>query len=226
MKRTGLAAVVVACLLAAAVSAQTQTTPTVYKPGNGVIAPKLLQDVKPGYTGDAMRRGVMGTVLMECVVLVDGTVGDVHVTRSLDADLDAEAVKALKQWRFSPGTKDGAPVAVSVEIEMSFSTLRGPRVDSPGVSRPGGGVISPRLIKELKPSYPPDARAAAITGVVEMQCVVLTDGTVGDVKVTKPLDPALDAEAVRTLRQWTFAPGTKDGQAVPVQVMVEMTFTL
>jgi len=55
---------------------------------------------------------------------------------------------------------------------------------------------------------------------------VLTDGTVGDVKVTKPLDPGLDAEAVRTVRQWTFAPGTKDGQAVPVQVMVEMTFTL
>jgi len=37
--------------------------------------------------------------------------------------LDDEAVKALKQWRFSPGTKDGKPVPVVVELEMTF-TLR------------------------------------------------------------------------------------------------------
>ena len=176
----------------------------------------------------------------------DGTVGDVEVTRPLDPGLDAEAVKTVKQWRFAPGTKDGSPVPVSVEIEMTFSTIRSPRVDSAGVSKPvmvvvpirgprvdsaglakpGDGVVAPRLIKEYKPSYTPAARASGITGLIEMECVVLTDGTVGDVSVTKPLDPELDAEAVRTLRQWTFTPGTKDGEPVPVQVMVQMSFSL
>ena len=60
----------------------------------------------------------------------------------------------------------------------------------------------------------------------EIECVVLPDGTVRDVRVTTPLHPDLDEESVRTLRQWTFKPGTKDGVAVPVQVEVEMTFTL
>jgi outer membrane biosynthesis protein TonB len=40
------------------------------------------------------------------------------------------------------------------------------------------------------------------------------------------MHPDQDEEAVRTLRQWTFKPGTKDGVAVPVRVEVEMTFTL
>jgi len=246
MKRSCLVAVIVASLAGSVVSAQAQA-PTVYKPGTGIVAPKVVTEVKPGYTADALRAGVNGVVIMQCVVLADGTVGDVEVTRSLDAGLDAEAVKTVKQWRFAPGTKDGSPVPVSVEIEMTFSTvrsprvdsaglakpgdevvapIRGPRVDSPGLAKPGDGVSAPRLTKEYKPNYTPAARASGITGLIEMECVVLTDGTVGDVSVTKPLDPELDAEAVRTLRQWTFAPGTKDGEPVPVQVMVQMSFTL
>jgi len=224
MKRTCLAGVVVvACLAGSAVWAQ---TPTVYKPGDGVLAPKVIQDVKASYTPEALRAGVAGVVKLEAIVLTTGTVGEVRVTQPLDPGLDGEAVKALKQWTFAPGTKDGTPVPVSVEVEMSFHTDRNPRVDSRQVVKPGNGVIAPRLLKEVKPGYPPDARAAGVTGTIEMECVVLANGQVGDVKVTKPLDPALDEEAVRTVRQWTFAPGTRDGQALPVQVMIEMAFTL
>jgi protein TonB len=56
-------------------------------------------------------------------VLTNGNVGDVTVTRSLDATygLDEEAAKAIKQWRFKPGTKDGKPVNVRVEVELTFT---------------------------------------------------------------------------------------------------------
>jgi periplasmic protein TonB len=96
-----------------------------YRPGNGVLLPKLLKDVKPQYTADAMRAKVQGTVVVECVVLPDGTVGKVDVIKSLDSTfgLDQEAVKAAKQWRFQPGTRFGEPVAVLVTIELTF-TLR------------------------------------------------------------------------------------------------------
>jgi protein TonB len=97
----------------------------VYRPGSGVINPRILREVKPQYTADAMRAKVQGTVLLECVVLPDGTVGRVDVVKSLDPTfgLDAEAVKAAKQWRFQPGTRFGEPVAVLVTIELTF-TLR------------------------------------------------------------------------------------------------------
>jgi protein TonB len=96
-----------------------------YRPGNGVLLPKLLRDVKPQYTADAMRAKVQGTVIVECVVLPDGSVGKVEVIKSLDSafGLDQEAIKAAKQWKFVPGTRFGEPVAVLVTIELTF-TLR------------------------------------------------------------------------------------------------------
>lgn len=96
-----------------------------FRPGNGVTLPVVVREIKPQYTAEAMRAKVQGTVLLECVVLPDGTVGPVEVVRSLDASfgLDQEAVKAAKQWRFRPGTRLGEPVAVLVTIELTF-TLR------------------------------------------------------------------------------------------------------
>jgi protein TonB len=96
----------------------------VYEIGNGVKAPVLIKEVKPNYTAGAMRRKVEGLVEMQVVVLADGAVADdVKVSRSLDDELDQEAIKAVKQWKFRPGTKDDYPVAVQVHVEMSF-TLR------------------------------------------------------------------------------------------------------
>src|SRR5437016_10283423 len=71
----------------------------VYRPGNGVMLPRVLREVKPQYTSDAMRAKVQGTVLLECVVQKDGSVGEVQVIRSLDSTfgLDAEAIKAARQ---------------------------------------------------------------------------------------------------------------------------------
>jgi len=91
--------------------------------GNGVITPVLLREVKPQYTADAMRAKVQGSVIVECIVNVDGTVGDAHVKRSLDGvfGLDQEALKAAKQWRFRPGTYHGQAVPVRITIELTFS---------------------------------------------------------------------------------------------------------
>jgi TonB family protein len=87
----------------------------------GVELPVVISDVKPYYTPAALQAGITGDVGLQAVVLADGTVGDVRVTSPLDADLDEQAVAAMKQWRFYPGTKDGVAVAVSVEVLMRFT---------------------------------------------------------------------------------------------------------
>ena len=93
--------------------------------GSGVVAPRLLKEIKPAYTGDAMRAKIQGVVTVEAVVMPDGTVGNVRVTRSLDRTfgLDEEAIKAVRRWQFAPGTRFGQPVPILVEIELTF-TLR------------------------------------------------------------------------------------------------------
>lgn len=94
----------------------------VYRPGDGVTLPAILKSAKPNYTHEAMQQRIEGTVTLDTVVRADGGVGDVTVVKSLDSvyGLDNEAVKAVKQWAFKPGTKDGKPVAVLVRVELSF----------------------------------------------------------------------------------------------------------
>ena len=92
-------------------------------PGSGGITPPdLLRQVRPNYTTAAMQRRISGLVLMDAVVLPDGSVGDVKIVRSLDraSGLDEEAITAVKQWRFRPGSRAGTPVAMWVRVEMMF----------------------------------------------------------------------------------------------------------
>ena len=98
-----------------------------YQIGNGVTSPVLIKEVKPNYTGDAMRAKLQGVVEMEAVVLPDGSVDPnrIKITRSLDSNfgLDQQAIIAVKQWKFRPGTFKGQPVPVIVNVELTF-TLR------------------------------------------------------------------------------------------------------
>jgi TonB family protein len=238
---------IVLCLVAGSVAASPlqHAQGPVYKPGNGVSAPVVFKEVKPQYTAEAMKAGVQGVVTLECVVQPDGTVGGVRVTKALNPGLDQEAIKAVKQWRFKPGRKDGKPVPVRVTLEMTFA-LRDTPVQPlfpvpplvPGdaggaawpeatrVYKPGAGVSAPVVVKEVRPQYTPEAEEAKIQGVVTLECVVNTDGSIGDVQVTRSLDAGLDQEAIKAVKQWRFEPGTKDGRPVPVRVALEMTFTL
>ena len=95
----------------------------VYRPGVGVTTPGLLKQVKPAYSSPAMRMKAQGEVWLECVVRKDGSLDRMRVVRSLDPvfGLDEEALKAARQWRFTPGTREGAPVDVLITIQMTFT---------------------------------------------------------------------------------------------------------
>jgi TonB family protein len=94
-----------------------------FTPGNGVTWPRLVREVKPNYTPDAMRAQVEGLVELEILVLEDGSVGRVSIVRSLDArfGLDEEAINAVRRWRFDPGRRLGKAVATRVGVELSFN---------------------------------------------------------------------------------------------------------
>jgi TonB family protein len=89
----------------------------------GLTRPRLLQDVKPHYTSEAMRAEIEGVVCLEAVVDVDGHVAAVHIARSLDVlnGLNEQAVRALEQWKFTPGFKDGEAVPVLISVQSGFT---------------------------------------------------------------------------------------------------------
>jgi TonB family protein len=94
----------------------------------GVTAPRVLHQVTAQYTADAMRAKIEGSVILDAVVGADGHVGAIHVAHSLDAlyGLDEQAVRALEQWTFTPGMKDGVDVPVAITVELTFHIGKGP----------------------------------------------------------------------------------------------------
>jgi TonB family protein len=59
-------------------------------------------------------------VTLSVIVDQQGRARDIRVVRSVGMGLDEKAIDAVKRWRFSPGMKDGIPVAVQVNVEVSF----------------------------------------------------------------------------------------------------------
>jgi TonB family protein len=84
------------------------------------------------------------------------------------------------------------------------------------------------LIREVKPLYTPEAMRAKIQGVVLIEAVISIEGSAERLRVVRSLDPVygLDEEALKAVRQWRFIPGRRLGQPVPVEVIIEVSFTL
>jgi periplasmic protein TonB len=87
----------------------------------GVTTPILVRPVHAPYTLEAFSAKVQGIVILRAIVDRNGTVTDVRILKSLEASLDVAASEALAQWQFTPGTRDGEPVAVALVVEMTFS---------------------------------------------------------------------------------------------------------
>lgn len=92
----------------------------VYRAGGNVTAPRVITQVKPKYTEDALVHRIQGTVVLEMVVTKDGMPASINLIRSLDPGLDITAIDAAKQWRFEPGRLAGTPVDVLVTVMLDF----------------------------------------------------------------------------------------------------------
>ena len=92
----------------------------VYSVGGGVSAPKPIYAPDPDYSEEARKAKYQGTVVLWVIVGADGHPHEIRVYRSLGMGLDEKAIEAIKSWRFEPAHKDGIPVAVQVNIEVSF----------------------------------------------------------------------------------------------------------
>jgi hypothetical protein len=124
------------------------------------------------------------------------------------------------------------------------------RQSTPTIYELGDGVIGPSIVNPVEPTYTPQARASGVQGFVYVAAVVRENGTVRDARVVQSrlwsstanrgnrreaitfLTDAevaklgLGARALDAAEQWTFKPGTRDGEPVPVRITMEIRFTL
>jgi TonB family protein len=95
-----------------------------------------------------------------------------------------------------------------------------------GVFRVGGGVSAPTVVFKVDPEYSEQARKAKYQGTVVLNLVVQRDGSVRDIKILRPLGLGLDEKAIEAVQQWRFKPGQRNGLAVDVSAIIEVTFRL
>lgn len=92
----------------------------VFRVGGGVSAPKAVYAPDPEYSEEARKAKYQGTCVLWLIVGPDGRPRDIKIARTLGLGLDEKAIEAVKTWRFDPAMKDGKPVAVQINVEVSF----------------------------------------------------------------------------------------------------------
>jgi len=92
----------------------------IFRVGGGVSAPRGVYTPDPEYSEEARKAKYQGTCVLWLIVGPDGKPRDIRVARNLGMGLDEKAIEAVKNWRFEPAMKDGKPVAVQINVEVSF----------------------------------------------------------------------------------------------------------
>jgi periplasmic protein TonB len=91
-----------------------------YRIGGGVSAPKPLFTPDPEYSEEARKAKYQGVVVLWLVIGPDGHPHEIRIARPLGMGLDQKAVEAVRTWRFEPARMNGQPVAVQMNVEVSF----------------------------------------------------------------------------------------------------------
>jgi TonB family protein len=92
----------------------------VYSVGGNVSAPIPIYKPDPPYSEEARKAKYQGTVIVLIVIDAQGNVLDCKVVKPLGLGLDEKATETIKTWKFKPGLRNGAPVAVRMMIEVTF----------------------------------------------------------------------------------------------------------
>lgn len=109
-------------------SAAAQSPPDIFSPSyvppkskpREISVPKLVYSVDPQYPAHGPKGKFSGIAVVALLVGTDGKPEQVHVVKSLGPGFDKAAVAAVAQYRFKPALKNGTPVPVKVNVEVSF----------------------------------------------------------------------------------------------------------
>ncbi len=99
------------------------TEPKPIRVGGVIMQSKVISRVPPVYPPSAKAAGIQGTVLLDTVILKDGTAGEITVRSSPNDDLSQASLESVRQWRWSPTLLNGQPVEVVTEVSINFTLL-------------------------------------------------------------------------------------------------------
>jgi TonB family protein len=116
---------------------------------------------------------------------------------------------------------------ISVRAKREPATQPRPGVPGPTPVRVGGNIKAPTKLVNVNPIYPTSMRQAGRAGVVKIEAIVGTDGSVLSTRVVSDnVHPDFATAATDAVRQWKFSPTLLNGKPVDVAINVSIDFSL
>jgi TonB family protein len=94
--------------------------PPYVKPKGALSGLELIRKVDPKYPQTLIKENVDGEVILYAIIRKNGTVDSIQVVRSVDPQLDRNAMEALSRWEFRPALRDGQPVDLEAVVRIPF----------------------------------------------------------------------------------------------------------
>ena len=164
-----------------------------------------------------------GTVVLDALITETGEVKAVEVRRNT-ACLTQAAVQAIKQWKFTPATLAGKPIASRIPVAVTFECK---------LSAPNPSPL-PKLVPQTPAAIQAEFQPAEVTraasppfqngyapvqGTAALEVTLSAKGEPQDVKVVRDVPPFTQtAEAV--LKDWRFMPATLNGHPIVSKILL------
>jgi TonB family protein len=204
--------------------------------GAADVPPQVLQKTDPEYSEEARIAGLEGAVTLTGTITEQGVPRDMRVTGSLGFGLDERALAAIQQWRFTPGTHQGQPVAVVMTIPVDFRLpgkqsrwhlIRAEFTPLEGASRPHFSKTSYPYGVGISLNAFEEAiviRAIGREATATVAFDVDEHGLPVNLQVLNASHPIWGPEAVALVREWQFVPGMKYGAPVSALCTLDLVW--
>lgn len=221
----------------------------VFPGGMSALMKYIGENIK--YPEEAKKKNMQGRVYVAFIVNQDGSISDTRIIRGASPLLDAEALRVIGSMpKWKPGMQKGKAVRVQYSVPVVFSLKKQKggditahsaqfvpkeiKPDANGIYEvaeempqfPGGmGKLMEYISKNMQ--YPAEAQKQKVEGRVVVQMVVDAEGNVTNPRILQGVNPLLDKEALRLMKdmpKWT--PGKQNGEAVAVKYTLPVMFQL
>jgi TonB family protein len=209
-----------------------------YFVGPAVAAPQLVRVMAAGYPFAVSARVGLRMTVLTTIVDVNGKATATEVVRSSGERFDASAINAVTLSRFAPGTLNGKPVPVRIDVEVPFRSSSVQAVPRIVIAERDLDPPQPPEGKKL-PSYTPpipihvadadfadpDARHS-YPAVAIVTVLVNEEGVPTEVRVARGLGFGMDEKAVAAVKKYRFLPAMDKGKVIAARRNVEVNFHL
>jgi TonB family protein len=192
------------------------------------------------YPAAAKKDNIEGMVVVQFIVGKDGSILSPHIVLGVGGGINEEAMRVISMMpNWKPGLQRGQNVNVQFNLPIRFK-LEGQTVASKQNAAPkdvfmvvenmpefpgGSDALLDFLAKNIH--YPSVAKANGVEGMVAVQYIVETDGSISDAQVVKGIGAGCDDEALRVINSMPkWQPGLQKGQKVRVKYILPIRFKL